>query len=110
MRMSDWSSDVCSSDLTAVIIIHAAIRRTCGRAAGGGRRLARGRVSGTGNAVMPRHATFPFPFKHAALRVDIFSSERRRVGKACVSTCRSRRSPIHTEKQKTATILKQKKK
>src|SRR3546814_17398814 len=33
-------------------------------------------------------------------------SEERRVGKECVSTCRSRRSPYHKKKKKLQTIKK----
>src|SRR3546814_5708877 len=68
MRISDWSSDVCSSDLCAVrrpALAHPAVRRARLHAAAGG-------------------------FADAAER-----SEERRVGKECVSTCRSRWSPYH---------------
>src|SRR3546814_19485358 len=34
-------------------------------------------------------------------RVWHFRSEKRRVGKACVSTCRTRRSPYHKQKKTT---------
>src|SRR3546814_1382231 len=65
MRISDWSSDVCSSDLDAVPQGH--------RQQGHRRR----RLSvGDGGAEAHR-------------------SEERRVGKECVSTCRSRWSPYH---------------
>src|SRR3546814_10302660 len=62
MRISDWSSDVCSSDL-----VH------------GGLLVALGveqPPSGAEDRVVTR-------------------SEERRVGKECVSTCRSRWSPYH---------------
>src|SRR3546814_7201225 len=72
MRISDWSSDVCSSDLLFFKILHSyqmvIFMISRGRARPWGRRL--------GN---PRHAR----------------SEERRVGKECVSTCRSRWSPYH---------------
>src|SRR3546814_11472384 len=73
MRISDWSSDVCSSDL-------ARGRRSAGRAAPI-RHWRRRR---------PRSRTPPFAGAAAADR-----SEERRVGKECVSTCRSRWSPYH---------------
>src|SRR3546814_3272007 len=60
MRISDWSSDVCSSDLPA-----------------GGWSRCGGRD------------TRPIGARCAA------RSEERRVGKECVSTCRSRWSPYH---------------
>src|SRR3546814_3438674 len=67
MRISDWSSDVCSSDL-------------------------------------PRRPKSGFPSRlpqsgyHGAstrCRAPPARSEERRVGKECVSTCRSRWSPYH---------------
>src|SRR3546814_16201864 len=81
MRISDWSSDVCSSDLslrraqqpdTFVRQVH--------RAEGEPRALPVGRRG----RVRARAAG---------------SSEERRVGKECVSTCRSRWSPYHSKKK-----------
>src|SRR3546814_2454226 len=76
MRISDWSSDVCSSDLTGRI---ARMRLQARRTA----RLSevRCRTSGRGRV------------RPDALR--LVRSEERRVGKECVSTCRSRWSPYH---------------
>src|SRR3546814_3890178 len=73
MRISDWSSDVCSSDLSA-----------CGRPvrprSWTAHRATRSRRHrGPGGSAPPRDA----PHR----------SEERRVGKECVSTCRSRWSP-----------------
>src|SRR3546814_1351362 len=68
MRISEWSSDVCSSDLrpdqVAVARPHSQLRR---------------------------HAREQ---RRARLDAD-HRSEERRVGKECVSTCRSRWSPYH---------------
>src|SRR3546814_4616810 len=66
MRISDWSSDVCSSDLPRVPV----------------------RDLGAGRGAFPRVVLLP-----AQLRGH--RSEERRVGKECVSTCRSRWSPYH---------------
>src|SRR3546814_3229445 len=72
MRISDWSSDVCSSDLGQngrVLVI-----------AGG------------------PYTGAPALVGYGALGVGadlIHRSEERRVGKECVSTCRSRWSPYH---------------
>src|SRR3546814_2952264 len=66
MRISDWSSDVCSSDLCSM---------NCRQ------RLGRCRLC------LSRLLRNP-------LR-DPLRSEERRVGKECVSTCRSRWSPYH---------------
>src|SRR3546814_8201340 len=88
MRISDWSSDVCSSDLLV----------TYGKIVGGG--LPIGVVAGQaryldaldggpwsldGDGEPRGERTF-----FAGTR-----SEERRVGKECVSTCRSRWSPYH---------------
>src|SRR3546814_8060663 len=86
MRISDWSSDVCSSDLLA-------------------------RTSMCYLSASPFHPTTswccrfkPRPLlrihAHAALAHPCTAkrwnrSEERRVGKECVSTCRSRWSPYH---------------
>src|SRR3546814_6118743 len=80
MRISDWSSDVCSSDLEMV--------KSIGK-------LDRNYVS---HEYFNRHWQ-PESFsevsaKLAEAKLD-FRSEERRVGKECVSTCRSRWSPYH---------------
>src|SRR3546814_6295547 len=67
MRISDWSSDVCSSDLASIA---ATISRALGFIVG---------PPGT-SRVQPTLSN---------------RSEERRVGKECVSTCRSRWSPYH---------------
>src|SRR3546814_4406258 len=67
MRISDWSSDVCSSDLCrkgACAASHMTVADTAGRAI-------------------------------QAAATNTTRSEERRVGKECVSTCRSRWSPYH---------------
>src|SRR3546814_6761379 len=67
MRISDWSSDVCSSDLKPCVL--------------------------TGVFAI-------FDFLALSIILGLFvscvhRSEERRVGKECVSTCRSRWSPYH---------------
>src|SRR3546814_3569884 len=82
MRISDWSSDVCSSDLCGA--------QYCGVGrkghAGGNCRRRRGRRRGP--------STDP-PGGHRRLPCRRSRSEESRVGKECVSTCRSRWSPYH---------------
>src|SRR3546814_5181832 len=85
MRISDWSSDVCSSDLS-----------------GGGLR-----AGGTRGGTLPAYPAADLPASahhpHHGPRWHRFRdrvaqhrrSEERRVGKECVSTCRSRWSPYH---------------
>src|SRR3546814_2280271 len=78
MRISDWSSDVCSSDLLAGAVGQFAFEPCQGF----------GGIAGHAVGVA---AVFLQP---GALAVEIFErSEERRVGKECVSTCRSRWSP-----------------
>src|SRR3546814_3451522 len=95
MRISDWSSDVCSSDLAAEC---EALRRP---------------VDAVWNAIRKTGVFYHFvPRRYGGLEFDIDSfidamlpiaegcastgrSEERRVGQGCVSTCRSRWSPYH---------------
>src|SRR3546814_14490668 len=102
MRISDWSSDVCSSDLDL---------EPDGIADLEGARTDRGtvrmeapkRFRRIGNiGLQATVITYDSGIAHlaAALRVerrlvgeDDDRSEERRVGKECVSTCRSRWSP-----------------
>src|SRR3546814_3704866 len=80
MRISDWSSDVCSSDLDEV-----ARRLAVSLAISGDR-------AGFESALLPMLQRQDY----AAFRARAFGrSEERRVGKECVSTCRSRWSPYH---------------
>src|SRR3546814_7274130 len=78
MRISDWSSDVCSSDLPL------------GR---------RGDVplGGIRHPLSPRLSWPVASIAHPAA-AGTARSEERRVGKECVSTCRSRWSPYHSKK------------
>src|SRR3546814_11869884 len=97
MRISDWSSDVCSSDLG----------RTEDRPEAG-ELDARAQAQflpvlqilqiAVGVAVEAEIADRRIGLAAADRRVDFVAadrSEERRVGKGCVSTCRSRWSPYH---------------
>src|SRR3546814_17448633 len=77
MRISDWSSDVCSSDLGVRLFL-------CGQ-----RR--EGKVHGQRLPCLPQGRP-----RRRDGRPE--RSEERRVGKECVSTCRSRWSPYHYTK------------
>src|SRR3546814_10096851 len=77
MRISDWSSDVCSSDL--LVGDFAKTREVEDLRVGGE----------TG------HDHFRFVLERQALDFVVVRSEERRVGKECVSTCRSRWSTYH---------------
>src|SRR3546814_12801132 len=143
--MCDWSSDVCSSDLVAVLLdLHSmpplgtaadTVRIVFGDRFGksaGGRFVAR--LEGEAEAAGLRHAlNSPYAGghileRHAAPRAGIHAvqvelcralyldaaldrpgkglarSEERRVGKECVSTCRSWWEPSHDKKKKTLNI------
>src|SRR3546814_4230422 len=73
MRISDWSSDVCSSDLFTNR--HISIVDTYGKAD-----ISRNSIDKSGKTAIAR---------------ILDRSEERRVGKECVSTCRSRWSTYH---------------
>src|SRR3546814_11670319 len=100
MRISDWSSDVCSSDLRKFFGLPA------GAAMIGAMKLdnrdlqiltilqAEGRI--TKSELAARVSLSPAACWDRLKRLDQAGrSEERRVGKECVSTCRSRWSPYH---------------
>src|SRR3546814_5483241 len=105
MRISDWSSDVCSSDLGAREMERRAIGVRAGAAMAG--ILADRRMSADAavsmSLVPPQQApgigqegpVLLADQRSEAAQVDEARSEERRVGKECVSTCRSRWSPYH---------------
>src|SRR3546814_13529477 len=105
MRISDWSSDVCSSDLPLsdmstrlaalaawkVEDIDAAFHATVETLQLGMGKVAQPlRVAITGTQVSPDIAHTIYLAGREEAR-----SEERRVGKECVSTCRSRWSPYN---------------
>src|SRR3546814_15112349 len=109
MRISDWSSDVCSSDLMATWPVKARSRRLGEKRARRPLGLAAVSVGLTTALVlagaMPAMAA---PGDRAEAEGQFLSggrSEERRVGKECVSTCRSRWSPYHYKKKISTTIL-----
>src|SRR3546814_5012531 len=88
MRISDWSSDVCSSDLLALDLLgigHLLNRMPSTLSGGEAQRVAIGRAL----LSAPRFLLMDEPL------ASVDRSEERRVGKECVSTCRSRWSPDH---------------
>src|SRR3546814_7584709 len=87
MRISDWSSDVCSSDLAASLILPGHYLPPPKRTT-----PAPGRPFPTGR----RSIYVRLDCQRLHARRDRWNrSEERRVGKECVSTCRSRWSPYH---------------
>src|SRR3546814_11111890 len=106
MRISDWSSDVCSSDLCCPLPSWRSA--FLGRCDAGDRPCRIGRLAECREPVAGhddwlccrgggagRLADGGSSLPHAAAR-----SEERRVGKECVSTWRSRWSPYHEKKKK----------
>src|SRR3546814_6998740 len=92
MRISDWSSDVCSSDLTLSLMVSDFLSRVC--------------VAYVSKDVPSLkelcQADKTVDDAYAQILDTIIialanhpRSEERRVGKECVSTCRYRWSPYH---------------
>src|SRR3546814_6879334 len=91
MRISDWSSDVCSSDLTISLATcgpDPSLRRWHSYQAAFFWHWA-GAGTGSAERMASTMATV------SAGRSRLRRSEERRVGKECVSTCRTRWSPYH---------------
>src|SRR3546814_17196596 len=114
MRISDWSSDGCSSDLILVAAVLAAGARApaasvqlaaLDEGASGGR---------AGDQELPwtslvrdvQKGLRDLGYYKGPIdgRPNSARSEERRGGKECVSTCRSRWSPYHYKKKKKKTI------
>src|SRR3546814_15327450 len=99
MRISDWSSDVCSSDL--ILEMDMAWHELGEGVGNGDDRLLevvilhpRGAPQCTGAGhVAAMCGCFRAVIRHGALRAA--RAEERRVGQECVGTCRSRWSPSH---------------
>src|SRR3546814_11639898 len=112
MRISDWSSDVCSSDLivaldrahrkTSQIIF--AVRIHAGhfgrlaadqRATGDAAALGDARDNLFGDSIVQPSGGEIIEEEQRLRALNDKRSEARRVGKECVSPCRSRWSPYH---------------
>src|SRR3546814_20058070 len=97
MRISDWSSDVCSSDLVDARGDNTPLPVTADRNGGAGRRNTARRRAMRKVAVNLKDTCIGdfLPACEDDAHLLLTRSEERRVGKACVSTCRSRWSPVH---------------
>src|SRR3546814_20543110 len=98
MRISDWSSDVCSSDLGTLNT--GDLSATAAGIGGNGGTYSNSSGAATGISVggeggVGTGGTATIDFATGLTS----SSEERRVGKECVSTCRSRWSPYHEKQQ-----------
>src|SRR3546814_17793175 len=101
MRISDWSSDVCSSDLSVPVMPFKDIEVNFTERE---RAILAYLIRGDSNKEMARRlgiadGTVKVSVKRILRRINATNrtqrSEERRVGKECVSTCRSRWSPDH---------------
>src|SRR3546814_15933893 len=104
MRISDWSSDVCSSDLTQIMYPVEEIDRSRQRPNELDRELhlvadvRRWADTPRKRGIVPQSDVQPIIARDAVMqdhRPAALRSEERRVGKECVSTVRSRWSPYH---------------
>src|SRR3546814_15794466 len=95
MRISDWSSDVCSSDLDGDGIV--CIFGFPVPVEDGGRRAAEAALD-LHQAAAELDATVAGTGCRVRLHSGIHRSEERRVGQECCSTCRSWWSPLHLKK------------
>src|SRR3546814_17751185 len=99
MRISDWSSDVCSSDLAVILR-----QEDCPEGLDDSKKLTAARRARLEGEVKARALCWGLGVATVE-EIDNLNilwatmlamrSEERRVGKECVSTCRSRGSPNH---------------
>src|SRR3546814_17523315 len=109
LRISDWSSDVCSSDLAVAACLRSLHTRSRGgdialiAIKDGKRHRKAGDQSAVAGFAQLAHANtdgriepdFRAGLAQPGIGKDPFRSEERRVGKEWSSTCRSRGSPYH---------------
>src|SRR3546814_12340590 len=105
MRISDWSSDVCSSDLVATVGNPAGkpiiefFDYNCGFCKRFHSETATPLLAAGDVKMILVHTPILGPgserLAEFAAAANLQRSEERRVGKECVSTCRTRWSPYH---------------
>src|SRR3546814_20713517 len=100
MRISDWSSDVCSSDLSIGVIDDLDMSFVNGHPVGNSFGWSEERHYGVPAALLRAGRNEILVVASNSWGAGGFRSEERRVGKECVSTCRSRWSPYHEKKNK----------
>src|SRR3546814_3660555 len=87
MRISDWSSDVCSSDLLVAAEGHPSEVMDMSFS---------NQLLSAIKLIQSKGSLSPAVYEiERSQDQEIARSEERRVGKECVSTCRSRWSPYH---------------
>src|SRR3546814_16156208 len=111
MRISDWSSDVCSSDLDSHLNLKAGTHQLNGEQALGLVRTRHGVGDGSDLGRIQLQQAFIKALVNQVKDIGLFTSpkklynlantrsDERRVGTECVSTCRSRWSPYHKKKK-----------
>src|SRR3546814_11161902 len=107
MRISDWSSDVCSSDLRRTFAVthregegDALLLQPLGyrqAVALGQPQVEQGEIEGGGVELLQGFLTGPDhpDLGGAVAQQHVLRSDERRLGKECVRTCRSWWSPYH---------------
>src|SRR3546814_15073603 len=102
MRTSDWSSDVCSSDLAGQAFGTAEMNQVAGTVRlATAENLANPLVIPALGSLLQAHPDLTLEVVTGSNTINLhrrdadLRSEERRVGKECVSTCRSRWSPDH---------------
>src|SRR3546814_20235250 len=115
MRISDWSSDVCSSDPMTVYVgdkpfssVRAVLQEQVSSVADSSGQAVKRSLKGEAVIIEANSRTYYALLgkpdepeygqkvaNYALLPLVPERSEERRVGKECVSTCRSRWSPYH---------------
>src|SRR3546814_13890100 len=108
MRISDWSSDVCSSDLASwgqsgVLVVRAAAQKTSEQDTASGNARTAAADTYTPNEIVV--TAQKREEKIIDVPIAMTRSEERRVGKECVSTCRSGWAPYHEKKKEKKKIL-----
>src|SRR3546814_16510695 len=99
MRISDWSSDVCSSDLGTLAEYtegtYADFASFLANADSADKSLAAGQVGDNVFVAVDYNADNTVDYVIELTNTTLSRSEERRVGKECVSKCRSRGSTYH---------------
>src|SRR3546814_12042701 len=105
MRMSDWSSDVCSSDLEDLVVHFEADSYNHNASIAENLLFGTPRVPSFASGALARNATVATVLRAEGLLEDFVQMgvtiaqtmrlEERRVGEECSRTCRSRWSPNH---------------
>src|SRR3546814_19980508 len=107
MRISDWSSDVCSSDLLLLDVFDEVLELRRFHVEAERMELDDDLVRVMQRLDSREHQVLDAVLHEGTLEVladdNLERSEERRGGKECVSTCRSRWAPYHKKKKKRKT-------